>query len=83
MCTNAMVIELKNKIKKASTLSIFIRIEIVYHSNSNQNEYQYVIFISYENGIMLLGISCRVILNFKKKLTFNFNLHHFCFSVLT
>ena len=66
MCTNAMVIEIKNKIKKASTLSLFIRIEIVYHSNSNQNEYQYVIFISYENGIMLLGISCRVILNFKK-----------------
>ena len=64
MCTNAMVIEIKNKIKKASTLSIFIRIEIVYHSNSNQNEYQYVIFISYGNGIMLLGISCRVILNF-------------------
>ena len=48
----------------------------MYHSNSNQNEYWYVIFILYGNGIILLGISCRLILN-EKKLTFNFN--HFGF----
>ena len=57
--------------------------EIAYHSNSNQNEYRYVIFISYGNGIISLGISGRLMMNLKKinELTFNFNLHHFCFSV--
>ena len=43
-----------------------------------------VSFISYGNGIILLGINCRLILNFFfliNELTFNFNLRYFCFSV--
>ena len=83
MCPNAIIIE-KNKIKKASTLSIFIRIEIVYHSKSNQNEYQYICeFYLLWKWNHFIGHQLQVNIEFLKKLTFNFNLHHFCFSVLT
>ena len=38
-------------------------------------------FVSCGNVIILLGINCRLILTFFLKLTFNFNLRYFSFSV--
>ena len=74
MRRNAIIIQ-KN-LKKASSLSFFIRIV-----NTIVTEIRKSNFISHGNGIILLGINCRLILNKKNlRLTFNFTLRNFCFS---
>ena len=78
MRLNTTIIEIKKQ-KKASTVSIFIRIV-----NNIVTQIKMSNFYLVWNGIILLRINCRLILNFFKKINklyFNFNLRYFCFSV--